>query len=44
MANVNRDIFGINVSAVAYGVATYALSTAGPDGVPGPAERQRRPR
>lgn len=44
VANVNRDIFGINVSAVAYGVATYALSTAGPDGVPGPAERQRRPR
>ncbi len=39
--NVNTDLLAVNSSAVAYAVATYALSTAGENGVPPVAERRR---
>ncbi|MET9200882.1 M28 family metallopeptidase [Gordonia sp. NPDC003585] len=39
--NVNNGALAVNASAVAYGVATYALAVAGPDAVPGPRVRQR---
>jgi Zn-dependent M28 family amino/carboxypeptidase len=34
VANVNKVALGINGSAVAFAIATYALSTEGPNGVP----------
>ncbi|QHD86565.1 M28 family peptidase [Gordonia sp. JH63] len=39
--NLNTDLLAVNSAAVASAVATYALSTAGADGVPPPAERRR---
>ncbi|NMN98103.1 M28 family metallopeptidase [Antrihabitans stalactiti] len=39
LANVNREVFGRNGDAVAYSVATYALSIEGPNGVPSRADR-----
>ncbi|MEO9327477.1 M28 family peptidase [Gordonia aurantiaca] len=39
--NVNADLLAVHSSAVAYAVATYALSTTGPDGVPAVGARER---
>ncbi|MDS1115587.1 M28 family metallopeptidase [Gordonia westfalica] len=39
--NVNTELLAVNSAAVAHAVATYALSTNGPDGVPAVGTRQR---
>ncbi|WP_255218594.1 M28 family peptidase [Gordonia paraffinivorans] len=39
--NVDFDILAVNSAAAAYALATYALSTTGPDGVPPVAARER---
>ncbi|MFE0750621.1 M28 family metallopeptidase [Gordonia sp. NPDC058843] len=39
--NIDTDLLAVNSSAVASAVATYALSTAGADGVPPVGERRR---
>ncbi|MEY1674842.1 MULTISPECIES: M28 family metallopeptidase [Gordonia] len=39
--NIDTDLLAVNSSAVAFAVATYALSTAGADGVPPVADRRR---
>ncbi|WP_232716636.1 M28 family peptidase [Gordonia metallireducens] len=39
--NVDTELLGVNAAAVAHAVATYALATNGPDGVPAIDRRQR---
>ncbi|WP_415270957.1 M28 family peptidase [Gordonia amicalis] len=39
--NVNTESLAVNAAAVAHAVATYALATNGPDGVPAVGVRQR---
>ncbi|WP_439033140.1 M28 family peptidase [Gordonia terrae] len=39
--NVNTELLAVNAAAVAHAVATYSLSTGGPDGVP-PVDQRRR--
>ncbi|MHC3002402.1 amidohydrolase [Gordonia sp. GN26] len=39
--NIDTELLGVNAAAVAHAVATYALATNGPDGVPAIDRRQR---
>ncbi|GAB90109.1 peptidase M28 family protein [Gordonia rhizosphera NBRC 16068] len=41
VANVNTGLLAVNASAIGFAIATYALSTDGPDGVPTKEDRHR---